>query len=164
MPYLKRQKTPEKALASLMRLASKAEKSSGDARRLMRLWGLEKEEADKVLAQLIELKFIDDERFASAYVREKLRFNGWGEHRIRAGLFMKGVARDIANAAIAEHVEHEENDERLVTKLARKLKFVKGASQWEKRSKLTRYGLSLGHDYDTVKEAVDKVFKAADDD
>ena len=32
-------KSPEQALASLMRLCSRAEKSSGDARRLMARWG-----------------------------------------------------------------------------------------------------------------------------
>ena len=36
----KKVKTPEQALAALMRLCARAEKSQEDARRLMRGWGL----------------------------------------------------------------------------------------------------------------------------
>ncbi|MEG1612521.1 MAG: RecX family transcriptional regulator, partial [Alistipes sp.] len=40
-PKERRPKTPEQALTSLMRLCARAEKSSGDALRLMRTWGVE---------------------------------------------------------------------------------------------------------------------------
>ena len=71
-------KTPERkpksatqALQSLMRLCSRAEKSSGDALRLMRTWNVPEGERQGVLDKLIELRFIDDARYAEAYTREK---------------------------------------------------------------------------------------------
>ncbi len=99
MPTIKKEKTPEQAMSSLMRLASRAEKSSGDARRLMRGWGIAAADAEKILAELVERRFIDDGRFAAAYTREKLRFSGWGAHKIRAALSAKGVARDVIDRA-----------------------------------------------------------------
>ena len=48
----KRTKTPDEALASLMRLCARAEKSEGDARRLMRGWGLAERDAQQVLDRL----------------------------------------------------------------------------------------------------------------
>ena len=48
----KRAKTPEQALAALMRLCARAEKSQDDARRLMRGWGLAEREGEQVLARL----------------------------------------------------------------------------------------------------------------
>ena len=41
----KRDKTPDEALAALMRLCARAEKSEGDARRLMRGWGVAEKDA-----------------------------------------------------------------------------------------------------------------------
>jgi regulatory protein len=161
MPALK-QKTPAEALTSLMRLASRAEKSSGDARRLMRGWGLATADAEKVLAQLTAQKFIDDRRYAAAYTREKLRASGWGAHKIAAALRAKGISREIVTEALETHLEPEAQGERLATRLARKLPSIKGDNPYEKRSKLIRYGLSLGYDYDTVTDEVDKIFKHND--
>lgn len=83
-PAARRTKTPDQALASLMRLCARAEKSEGDARRLMRGWGLNDGDAERVLARLVNDRFIDDSRYAGAFVREKMRLSGWGEYKIRA--------------------------------------------------------------------------------
>ena len=77
----KKVKTPEQALAALMRLCARAEKSQEDARRLMRGWGLAERDAEGVLAKLVRDRFIDDARYAGAFVREKLRLSGWGEYK-----------------------------------------------------------------------------------
>ena len=77
----KRAKTPEQALAALMRLCARAEKSQDDARRLMRGWGLAEREGEQVLARLVRDRFIDDGRYAEAFVRDKLRLSGWGEYK-----------------------------------------------------------------------------------
>ena len=76
----RRAKTPEQALSTLMRLCARAEKSTGDARRLMRNWGVADADAEKVLDRLLSDRFIDDTRYAEAFVREKLRLSGWGEY------------------------------------------------------------------------------------
>ncbi len=152
-----KQKTPAEALASLMRLCSRAEKSSGDARRLMRGWGIGQADAEKILAELVTRKFIDDERFAAAYTREKLRTSGWGAHKIRAALAAKGVARETVAAALEEHLDSETQSDRLEKYLARKLPCIKAATNRELRLKLIRYALSLGYGYETVAEAVEKI-------
>jgi regulatory protein len=152
---VKKQKTPAEAMASLMRLASRAEKSSGDARRLMRGWGLETDAAEKVLEQLVAKRFIDDERYAAAYTREKLRTSGWGVHKIRAALSTKGISRDIVAAALQEYLDPEEQTGRLEKQLARRRDRIKAATPYELRSKLTRYALSLGYDYETVAHAIE---------
>ena len=49
---VKRDKTPQQALQSLMRMCARSERSSGDALRLMKRWGVADDEAKKVLARL----------------------------------------------------------------------------------------------------------------
>ena len=147
----KKVKTPEQALAALMRLCARAEKSQEDARRLMRGWGLAERDAKGVLAKLVRDRFIDDARYAGAFVREKLRLSGWGEYKIRTALQRKRIDRALIDAALAE-ADRSGMDERL-RQLERKARTAKYTTQYELKTKLIRYGLSLGYDYETVVEA-----------
>ncbi len=157
-PWERPAKTPEKALAILMWICSRAEKSSGDALRLMRLWKVDPEEQPKVLEKLIEEKFIDDARYAKAYVREKSRLSGWGEHRIRYQLSLKGVSRDvIADTMFARQENGENNLDRLEELMRRKLRGLRTADKFEIRNKLFRYGASLGHDSSNVIKIINKI-------
>ena len=148
----KKVKTPEQALAALMRLCARAEKSQEDARRLMRGWGLAERDAEGVLAKLVGDRFIDDARYAGAFVREKLRLSGWGEYKIRTALQRKRIDRALIDAALAE-ADRSGMDERLRRQLERKARTAKYTTQYELKTKLIRYGLSLGYDYETVVEA-----------
>lgn len=148
----KKVKTPEQALAALMRLCARAEKSQEDARRLMRGWGLAERDAKGVLAKLVRDRFIDDARYAGAFVREKLRLSGWGEYKIRTALQRKRIYRALIDAALAE-ADRSGMDERLRRQLERKARTAKYTTQYELKTKLIRYGLSLGYDYETVVEA-----------
>lgn len=148
----RRAKTPEEALAALMRLCARAEKSESDARRLMRGWGLAAADAERVLARLVADRFIDDSRYAGAFVREKTRLGGWGEYKIRAALSRKAIAKTTIDAALMQ-VDRAAMDERLRGQLARKARTVRAATPYELKTKLIRYGLSLGYDYDAVLDA-----------
>ena len=160
-PRERRAKTPEQALSALMRLCARAEKSEGDARRLMRGWGLSEADAAKVLERLIRERFIDDRRYAEAFVREKLRLSGWGEYKLRAALQRKGIARETVDAAL-QQIDRSGMSDRLAEQLARKTRTLRAATPYELKTKLTRYGLSLGYDYETVAEAVSQCIKETD--
>ncbi len=153
-----KKRSPEQALSSLMRLCARAEKSSGDARRLMRGWGIEPAVQEEILRQLISQRFIDDERYAAAFVREKVNLSGWGTYKIKAALARKGITSSLIDAAIAS-IDSQKSAEQLYTRLVRKSKSVKTASAYDLKSKLLRYGTSLGYDFDAVRDAVDRVVK-----
>ncbi|MFI3303319.1 MAG: regulatory protein RecX [Rikenellaceae bacterium] len=153
-PYAPPQpKSPEKALSSLMALCAKAEKSSGDARRLMTRWGVDTTSQDSVLAQLQRDRFIDDDRFASLFIREKTRLNGWGVYKIRAELQRKGISRDIIDEKLSE-LDRDSMGDRLAELVAKRVKSVKYNSIPQLRDKLIRYGASLGYDFQTVSDCV----------
>lgn len=157
----KRTKTPDEALASLMRLCARAEKSEGDARRLMRGWGLAERDAQQVLDRLLSDRFIDDNRYAEAFVREKLRLSGWGEYKIRTALQRKGVRKETIDAALSQ-ADRSGMGERLAQQLCRKARTVKYATQYELKTKLIRYGLSLGYDYEAVLDAASAMVRETD--
>lgn len=156
----KRAKTPDEALAALMRLCARAEKCAGDARRLMRDWGLGASDAERVLARLVADRFIDDYRYAAAFVREKLRLSGWGAYKIRTALRRKQIARETIEAALSEALGASDPAQlagRLDAQLRRKARTTKAATPRDLKTKLIRYGLSLGHDYEAVLEAVGRI-------
>ena len=155
-----RVKTLDKALQDLMRYAARAERSSGDALRLMRRWGIGEVDRRQILEKLQRQHFIDDERFAEAYVREKTRLAGWGIHKIRAGLRMKGIA-----PALIERVtqvlsdQRPDNKQRLAELLARKRRSLKEADVYKVKDKLIRFGMSRGFDYEDVADVVQQVLQ-----
>ena len=157
-PGERRTKSPEQALASLMRLCARAEKCESDARRLLRGWGIGEEEASRIVERLIRDRFIDDGRYAAAFVREKLRLSGWGEYKIRAALQRKGIARERIDAALAE-ADRGDTASRLKRQLERKARTVRHATPCELKAKLVRYGLSLGYEYEAVLDAASEMTK-----
>ncbi len=157
-PKERRAKTPEQALSALMRLCARAEKSEGDARRLMRGWGVPEADAEKVLARLIRDRFIDDARYADAFVREKLRLSGWGEYKLRTALQRKGIARETIDAALRQ-IDRTGMTDRLAEQLVRKARNTRATTAYELKTKLIRYGLSLGYDYETVLDTVSQFVK-----
>ena len=155
-PREKKPKSAAQALQSLMRLCSRAEKSSGDALRLMRGWGVPESEQRGVLNKLIEQRFIDDRRYAEAYTREKSRLAGWGARKIAFQLRQKGIDKEIIQATLAA-LDGDAQLEQLTTKLERKMRTTKAANRYELRGKLLRYGMGLGFDYEMTRDAIDKI-------
>lgn len=96
-----RTKTPEQALAALMRLCARAERSEEDARRLMTRWGVAPADREQVLERLRRDRFIDDARYAEAFVREKINLSGWGARKIADALHRKRIARETIERALA---------------------------------------------------------------
>ena len=158
-PRERKTKTAQQALQSLMRLAARSEKSTGDALRLMRTWGVPEAEQRGVLEKLIADRYIDNRRYAEAYAREKSRLAGWGERKIAMQLRMKGVERETISAVLAEVLQDDGMAERLQEKLEKKLRTVKAANDYELRGKLLRYALGLGYDYDMAAEVIEELTK-----
>lgn len=150
----KRTKSPEQALAALMRLAARSEKSSGDALRLMQNWGVDPSARQGVLQRLINDKFIDDRRYAEAFVRDKMRFSGWGVFKLRAALRNKGISTDIVEDVL-RMLDSNNMTDRLRERLERKMRTTKYTTRYDLKTKLMRYGASLGYDFESVGDVVD---------
>ena len=157
-PKIKRAKTADEALASLMRLCARAERSSGDALRLMQNWGVAKDEQYRVLQRLQRERFIDDKRYAEAFVREKCNLSAWGRYKIQSALKRKGIAGDIIAEALVA-LNTTDNKKRLQERLQTKIKHIKYDTPYQLKTKLIRYALSLGFEMDEVIDCVNEIIK-----
>ena len=106
-------------------------------------WGIEYSSQTKIIDRLIDEKFIDEKRYCSAFVNDKLRFNHWGRIKIQAKLREKRVPREYIAAAL-ENIDEEEYSSILRTLLANKQREVKNDEEYKKREKLLRFAVSRG--------------------
>lgn len=110
-----------------------------------------------IIHSLIESKFIDEERFARAYVRSKLHFKKDGIEKLKFGLKTKRISAEIINQVLAELEAdtYMENLKSLLEKKWRTLE-VKNEKQ-EAKAKLIRYLMSKGYRYEEFKNLVSKI-------
>ena len=149
-------KSAEQALQSLMHLCARGERSTGDAMRLMRTWGVPEGERSAVVEKLVAQRYIDNRRYAEAYTREKSSLAGWGPKKIALQLRLKGIESHIINETLRE-LDDDTRRTHLDERLRRKLRTTKATTNFELRGKLLRYALSLGYDYDMAYSAVDAI-------
>ena len=98
----------ENLYAKISRYCAYQERSSGEVRQKLRLLGADSQTAQKLLQRLADDNFINEERFARAYVRGKVRINGWGRLKIKNGLRAKGVDENLIRTALAEEINEKE--------------------------------------------------------
>lgn len=122
---------------------SQAEKCTSEIQEKLKLWGLSEEDSQAVIEELKREKYIDDERFARAYVKDKFRFNHWGKQKIEFMLRAKKIDQEILELAF-EEIEDESYLEEIKRLLTEKAKSVKAKDQYHKRNKLMRFALGRG--------------------
>lgn len=139
----------EKAYNKATFICSRSEKCASEIIEKLRLWGLSEEESGVVIRKLISEKYIDDERFARAYVKDKYRFNHWGRQKIEFMLRSKKINPEILELAF-EEIEEERYSEGLCKLIADKARSVKAKDQYDKRNKLMRFALGRGFESNKV--------------
>lgn len=150
-------KTAQQALQSLMRMCARSERSSGDALRLMKRWGVSDEDAHKVLVRLQTERFIDDARYAEAFVRDKLNLSGWGAYKIKMALCTKGVSKDIIEEVVAPMIAETDMAERLEDIMRRRMRTLKYTSAYDAKTKLIRFAASRVYEIDEAIECASKI-------
>lgn len=111
------------------------------------------EGAAKVVDSLVEDKYVDDFRYASAYARDKSSISGWGTGKIRYMLASKGVSREIIDAAFME-IDQGRAEQRLEKLMENKYRSLKDDPQC--RFKLLRFAIGRGYSYDEADAAIRK--------
>ncbi len=117
--------------------------------------------AEEIVKTLVDEKYIDDFRYASAFARDKASIAGWGEVKIRYMLSSKGITKDTISAAIAE-VDDGKASEKLHKILTVKLKSLKDDPQ--RKMKLLRFALGRGYSYEDVSHVIEELLRIENED
>ena len=129
------------------------ERSSFEVIEKLKRMGAEDGEILQVLNALIDAKFLDDERFAKAYAVGKLRIKHWGVNKIKQGLQLKRIDRELIAQAIAAMYD-EENYIGILQQVAQRKwqELHKEKDPWMRKQKLFRFLASRGFNYDEFSE------------
>lgn len=134
-------------------ICSRGETSTFDIKEKLKKWELSDEDSMAVINQLTKEKYLDDERFARAYVKDKFRFNHWGRQKIAYMLHAKKISNEILEAAF-EEIEEESYSDQLVKLLADKEKTIKAKDIYDKRNKLMRFAMGRGFESSKIYAAL----------
>lgn len=146
-------KTEREALLTLTAMCAKAEHCEYEMEEKMRRWQLSPEAQSRIMSQLVEGKYVDDERYAQAFVRDKLQFNKWGRRKIDQALWAKNISEEIRQRVLDDIADSEYIDI-LRPLLTQKRRSISASSDYEEKMKLVKFALSRGFDYDIIDQCL----------
>ncbi|MDR0333462.1 MAG: RecX family transcriptional regulator [Dysgonamonadaceae bacterium] len=149
MENSKRIISSEQALFRVAHICAQKECCVYDIKRKLKNMGLPENEIEKIINKLTAEKYIDESRFTRIFINDKLRFNKWGERKIKEALRCKFVPKEIIENAFSEFSDTS-LVESLPDLLAKKRKSIAGKSEYEINTKLIRFALGKGFTMDDV--------------
>jgi regulatory protein len=143
------------SLNKAMALCAAREYCVSDISSRLRTWGNEENEIDRIIEKLEKENFINEERFATGYVKDKFNYNKWGKIKIASQLRAKNIPGEIISRAL-NSIDNDLYKKTLSDLLASHRRQVKAKNQYDLKGKLLRYGLSKGFEsslmYDLLNE------------
>lgn len=149
-----KQKTEQEAYLALAALCAQSEHCQWEMLEKMRRWQLDDAAQARVMQRLTKERFVDDERYARAFVNDKVRYNRWGRRKVEQALWQKHIADDISQRVLDE-VNDEEYLNALRPLLQQKRRTTKAANDYELNQKLLRFALSRGFTYDLIRQCIE---------
>ena len=116
-------------------------------------WEVTNADRKKIIEQLIEKDFINEQRYAEAFVQDKFRFNKWGKKKISFALNDKGIDMSLISDAL-DQIDEGEYDEMLASILKTKLGGLKYTYEYEKQGKLFKFAQSRGFENNVIERVL----------
>ena len=133
----------EQGLQRAAGLCCQSELCVADITEKLLRWGVSREDSDRIIDRLIDEKYIDESRYALAYVRDKVRFSHWGRVKIKSMLRMLRISeQDISNAF--DSFDEDEYLGVLEDVIESKRRTLPEAESYASRVKLIRFALQRG--------------------
>ena len=149
-----KQKTEQDAYLTLAALCAQAEHCQYEMLEKMRRWELDDEAQARVMQRLVSERYVDDERYARAFVKDKVRYNKWGRRKVEQALWQKHIDEDIRQQVLDE-IDDEEYISVLRPLLKQKRRSTKAANDYQLNQKLMRFALGRGFTFDIIRQCMD---------
>ena len=146
--------TEQGAYLQLAQLCARSEHCQHDLLEKMRRWEMSDEAQAHVMQRLVSERYVDDERYARAFVHDKIKYNKWGSRKVEQALWQKRIEDDIRQQVLSE-VDDEEYLSILRPLLKQKRRSTKAENDYELNRKLVRFALSRGFTYDIIRQCLD---------
>ena len=148
--------SPKEAKLKAADFCAYQERSQQEVRDKLYSYGLHKDEVEEVLSDLISENFINEERFAKAYVGGKFRIKKWGRNKILQGLNQ----HRISNYCIKKGFEEIDQGDYLSTLesiITKKRDSLSISDKFKLNQKLAYYAIQRGYEPNLVWEMINSI-------
>lgn len=152
----KRNISYEQALIKAQNLCAHQERCISDIRKKLYDWNLPEEHHQKLLQNLQDNKFIEEERYAKFFARDKFKFNKWGRIKIEYALRQKNIPANLICDALSQ-ISETDYEVLLENELLKKKKAIKDQDEYTIKSKLIRFATSKGFESGKVFDKISSI-------
>lgn len=156
---LKKELTYGEVLSKAAAYCAKAEHSEREMLEKLHSWGVSERMASQVMTYLVNEKYIDNVRFAEAYVSDKFKFNCWGKQKIKMMLMSKGVDIGVISSVL-DSIDDDEYQSALTALLMSKFRTLGDVDIYMLRKKLTAFAIQRGFEYNVTAVVVADILKS----
>lgn len=125
------------------------ERTQQEVRERLKEWGVYGDDAEEVIAELIQQNYLNEERFAKSFAGGKFRVKGWGRRKIKQHLQQRGISGYNLDQAMKE-IAPDDYRETLADLLAKKRQSLRNDNPLVLKQKLVRYALSKGYESELI--------------
>ena len=158
MPRNQKIISQQEALLKAQDICAKYEKCEYDIRQKLYEWKVNTEQHNYIIDLLKKESYIDDQRYAVFFTKDKFKFSKWGKIKIEFALKQKHISSGLIKNALDE-ISENDYDELLKKELEKKLNTIKDADEYTIKSKLVRFGLSRGFENGKVFDMVSSIIE-----
>lgn len=129
------------------------ERSQQEVRNKLYDWGLWKDDVENVISELIQNNFLNEERFANAYVSGKFNIKKWGKIKIKQGLKLKKVPDKMIIKAL-NTIDYDEYLKVILAAAEKKSAVLTEKDKYKRKYKLMTYLLGKGFESNLISEVL----------
>lgn len=110
--------------------------SSGDLRAKLRLKAAQPNDIDGIIARLLDIGYLDDNRYAESFASARVENDGFGRMRLLTDLRARRISGGIADRAVAHALEGRSEAELIDAYIERRMASLTAAGPIEDERKL----------------------------
>lgn len=139
----------KEALRKAAMFCAYQERTQQEVRDRLKEWGVFGDDAEEVIAELIQQNYLNEERFAKAFAGGKFRVKGWGRRKIKQHLQQRGISGYNLDQAMKE-IAPTDYRHTLTELLDKKRQSLRDSNPLVIKQKLVRYALSKGYESELI--------------
>ncbi len=143
----------EKIYQKTANLCSKTEKCRSDIYNKLIKQNISSDDINYIVEKLVKQDFINEKRYAEAFVNDKFKFNKWGKIKIKAHLKNKKI-NDLNINKATENINNEEYYETARKLIAEKSKNLNEPDEYKKKIKILNFMASRGFEQEIIRSLI----------
>lgn len=141
--------TYREALNKAMKYCAYQERCQKEVRSKLFEIGANYNEIENIISDLIEQKFINEERFATSFARGKFYFKQWGKYKIRQELKSREISEYCIKKGMKE-IDEQDYQNTLQKLIDKKSKEVGGLKIAKNKQKVVLYLTGKGYESEDI--------------